>query len=923
MNLTNKTIKFTDESGNAIVFELETTTGKTGDAEELPVKLGDGNFGCVFAAKGTNQELALKVIYEHESRIDNASPEMIDYKELRVKEELNVKQTIYNALTNSKEVNVRNLTKIYEKHLVLPLACTTQLDKEEKFQVYAKIYEKYDLIFSKYAYLMNRYECSLKDLLEYGGAIPPPGDKDYERYKKMEPYAQLKAATLSDRERSALPVVLHVANGLHILHAVGLRHQDIKPANIYFRRDLNDVEFVLGDLGFLHTKNPVLAGSAMVSTDALAIGTKHYRSVEQIDHTDISEVSIESQPNGVGVVVISRDPKFLRTNIRKGDLIMFPRSKSRILFEIEQFEFNEEESAEIRITISAQNSEEPEKGDPLKLRDGVTQAAFIKYPSERTDLFGLGAILFDIISSGESAERFYELLRKFDTKGTKTQQTILNFYPTWKTGQTVDPDISAIFQRVNIDKKGDVSSGVLAFLLNCLMSEPDDSYFMRFFSEERSQYEKDRDDCQKDPWSAVTSNIEALIRDLSAQEYFKSAQNILTSKQPQLPATRQILHPETVSSLLTRLQCSEERSRWLRVASFLLAMTDLVRRTIRKISSPKEDTAFISMAPEHLVVDYNDEIIKYNTVVGTCSQKEYAGRLAVLDPIFSSLESDSNPYLPTWWKSRQSKVEIRLHQSEGMNSTNEGARNEAENLTEIAIKFSDCTSPNKDVQTGDYVVVANDDSLYSLYEIRGVEDGFVQIGKCRDFDDRDNSDVDFEVDEYRSGYIINLFDVHKYCGSMLAVYLFHSLLVGEGRNGISDFGREVISKSAYFPITGLTKPSSLLRYNRVGIFGKQKRKPTNEELKWHTVQLYVWLMVGGYTGDTEQFAAISQEISAWAEQVGLAFGVNMEEIEHRVFEGYSEESIQEEKQRMGSDSVGTIFQRSVVDRVAKRYLEPI
>ena len=507
-------MKFSNDDGSTIMFELETQEQKMPDGKTvpMPIKLGDGNFGCVFAARGADgAPLALKVIYEHEAKMQAGSDADVDYKELRVREELTVRRAIYDRLNASGYREDQSLVAICDRHLALPLAHSTTLDTQEGFKEFAEIYKEHDLIFSKYGYVMTRYDCSLKDLMEYGGRVSFVGEKKDERDEERTPYSRLRSASILERERSALPIVQQVAHGLHILHAAGLRHQDIKPANIYYRGDLNSVEFVLGDLGFLHVQNPVLAGSAMVSSDALAIGTKHYRSVEQIDHSDVSEVSIEAGSDQHNTEVVSRDPKFMRTNIGMGDLVMFPRSGSRTLFGIGNVNLKEELS-EIRMSISSQSAPENTNSATLSLRDGLTQASFVKNPTERTDLFGLGAVLFDIISAGESAERFYELLRKFDVKGTRIQSTILNYYPAWRTGQDVAPDISAIFQRVNGDKRSDVVPGamvspsILAFLLNCLMSEPEDSYFTRFFSRQG--------EARPGTWSEVTSNIEALVREL-------------------------------------------------------------------------------------------------------------------------------------------------------------------------------------------------------------------------------------------------------------------------------------------------------------------------------------------------------------------------------------------------------------------------
>lgn len=909
-------MKFTNEDGSTIVFELETQPQELPDGNKvpMPIKLGDGNFGCVFAARGADgAPLALKVIYEHEAKMQDGSTADVDYKELRVREELTVRRTIYDRLNSSLHERDRSLVAICDRHLALPLGHSTTLDVEPEFKKFAEVYKEHDLILSKYGYVMTRYDCSLKDLMEYGGRITSTGSPNREPGEDRTPYSRLRTAPIIERERSALPIIQQIANGLHILHAAGLRHQDIKPANIYYRGDMTSVEFALGDLGFLHVQNPVLAGSAMVSSDALAIGTKHYRSVEQIDHSDVSEVSIEAGSDQLETEVVSRDPKFMRTNIGKGDLVMFPRSGSRTLFGIGDVSV-EEELSEIRMSISSQAIPGSVNSATLALRDGLTQASFVKNPTERTDLFGLGAVLFDIISAGESAERFYELLRKFDVKGTRIQSVVLNYYPAWKTGQDVAPDISAIFQRVNGDKRSDavpgtlVSPSILAFLLNCLMSEPDDSYYMRFFSEHGDE--------RPQTWSAVTSNIEALVRELNAHTYDKIETNVLTSeKYPKTGVISTPPPPDTVSALLSDIQQRRtDSSRWLRVASFLLQVTQLTKLAMGKIASP-DDTAFISMAPEHLVVDYNHHIIHHNVVIGQCTRSEYLNRLSVLDPVFSSVQSQSNSFLPIWWDARKNKSELSLFRPEDAGVPQATEVQDGDGTVRVNLKYVDCTAPGLEARTGDFVLVSNDDALYSLYDVTEAGAGYLNLRRNEDLgDERGNREVEFRADEFRTGYVVKSFNVDAYYGGMLAVYLFHSLLAGGVRPRIEHFGRAVKSESVNFPRVDLPVPSEVLADAGGGIMNRIRRTespPLDRNLVSHTIRLYAWLMLGGFLGGGKPDQAIASEISKWSEQVGKTFGVRVEEIRDRLFVGSA-----------GDPSSGKVvsIDHATFERIARSYL---
>ena len=882
---------FTDATGNKLVFGLETAGEGPGNERTLR-KLGDGNFGCVFAAEGGHGQLALKVIYAHQATSRGAneggagegSNGGIDYKMLRTVNELRVKEIIYDRLQRSHDEETRRLIPIYDRHLVLPLAYTMKLDEDEVFQKYASVYGKYDMVFSKYAYVMNRFDCSLKDLMEHGGRVSSGGSDG-----RRTAYDRLKSVPLQERERSALPVVSQVEKGLRVLHAAGLRHQDIKPANIYYRDNVGMAEFVLGDLGFLHAENAIAAGSAMVSAEALAIGTKHYRSIEQIDHSDVSEVWIESGSDDGTVTVVSHDPKFLRTNIREGDLVVFPRSDSRTLFDIVDFKVLDvqggEASPEVRMSIASRGGAGGEGragGGLLSLRDGLTQASFVKNPTERTDLFGLGAVLFDILSAGESAERFYELLRKFDVRGTRIRQSILNFYPTWTSGQAVAPDISAIFQRVCGDGRSYLNPGMMAFLLNCMMSEPDDSFYMKHFKR------REQRDGPRGPtgWPAISASIDALVRELGAQDYQGVGKNALTAEKPPPVIDSSPPSREAVSVLLPSLQESDSVERWLRAASFLNAMMELTRRIINKIRSPKNETAFISLKPEHLVLSRDDQIVKESDVVGHYTYGQYLGQLMVLDPLFSSLASGPNSFLPVWWPSRLRRAELRLWQDD--QSAAPAAASGADDGVRISLKSIDCTMPGQDTRPGDFLVVSNEESAHSLYEVVEVDKDnkdCLAIRKNHDVEaERENSFVEFRPGDDRGGYLVKALDVASYCGGMLAVYLFYALFVGGGRNGVEHFGRAVVSRALYFPMSNLVKPSEEFRKER-NRWSFGRKKPAKEhELVRYAVRLYVWLMLGGFHGDRNPMDAIRSEISQWKDQVADGLRRPRDEVDSLIFQ---------------------------------------
>ena len=646
---------FKDPNGNEIVLEL--TESPVDPSKQIPRKLGDGNFGCVFAAQnGVGERFALKVIYAHQA-------DSIE-KRARVRDELNVAQKISEALlhlegTHPEYAGLRNA---FPDHLVMPLQSTEQFKSDSEFGAFRDTFAALDMEFSDFAYLMRRYDKSLKDLMDYGDSSSRDPDSG------VSGYARLRDIPLIERERSALPVLQQVAGGLRVLHAVHLRHQDIKPANIYYLGDQGNIYFRLGDLGFLNPTSPVVAGSAMVSQDSLAIGTKHYRSVEQIDYADTSEVSVTVDESTRTAELLSRDPKFLRSNIGEGDLVVFPKSKSRRLYPIQEVD-RDEEATLVRMQITLNPTVEDQEAGvehaPVYSED-LTQASFIKKPTAKTDLFGLGAILFDIISAGESPERFYELLRKFDAPGVRISQAILAFYPTWISGQYVDPEVSAIFHRVCRGQPAfAVHEEVLKFLLRTMMSEPEDSYYKTLV------FQDDLRAGQQSPWKIIQDDIRELRRAVGADvEYDTVDGNALTSSGPiESGEPSDASTPVTVNAValienLKTMEASAEGgtkalgTRWLRGGAFL---ANVYNELYRADAVGGGTQVLKSFAPENLQINLQrSTVAPHENIGGVQDADDLVKKLCSIDPFLTSISAFESCFLPTWWPKRSRRIGVSL-----------------------------------------------------------------------------------------------------------------------------------------------------------------------------------------------------------------------------------------------------------------------
>lgn len=913
------------DSDMTINVTLDLAKSDQHNGAEMPIKLGDGNFGAVYAATGANKDLAVKFIYDHqvptvtgsktEAGISPTVQDAIDYKHARVAEELTVHESIFRALSrpDRQHPEYEFLRGTYFKHLVLPQSYTFSLHKQAGFKPFAKRFRNVNVHFSDYAYVMERFECSLKDLMDYGGRNADT--------QTSSGYSKLENVEMIERERSAIPVLLQVAAGLRVLHAADYRHQDIKPANVYFRRDGNrNVEFRLGDLGFLNPRPAALGGSVLASTEALAIGTKHYRSVEQIDFADTSEVSVHPAQDNLTATIISRDPKFAHTNISQGDLVVFPKSASKNQYKITEFKTVEDEKDATknyaRITIAT--PQDP-RGSSVALYEELTQASFIKNPTARTDLFGLGGLLFDILTAGGSPERFYELIRKFDVAGRTIQDTILNYYDNWKAQQHVDPDVSAIFKRINSSNGNEsVSMDTLAFLLKCCASNTDDSFFNKF------GFANDFVEGEQTPWEQLGAELGRIGEAIEADTYVKAGTNALT-REPIPGEPPHILNPtredepvRDVLGLFQQLAALDPSDpdtvchRWLRGVAFLGQakhyfdqVEDKLER--RDLGSGSAGLAYISLAPQHTMF-HSGNALYWKTGLAEVSWPDFLQKLRSLDSLVCSLELHQSFYQPIWWPSRMRRVAIELVDAPTVgkpapatpDAKDTDAATDASDLNDsdeptlpatsdhytLRVQYSGFTQAWKDIAKGDYLIVINDRNNKCVFEVSGDSNTVVP---CRLIENGPETPpfTDPFASKPHSGYAIKAFEPLDYMAGMYAIYIFHALFYTANTKGITEFGNRASARAIGFPVADtIIRPSAYVeKRNSFAFVAAEKvwgapRSPF-DRMAAHSCALSIWLMLGGYRSEPDAekgWSLISKEIGLWMAAMHEYFGSAAEKI---------------------------------------------
>ena len=504
--------RFTADDGEANVpydFLLE---------DNKPVKLGDGTFGCVFHIRGRNQNCALKIFYESDDQFVKRSQD----REMSIGEELH-KYYIDDHATGS----------AINKYLVVPIGHVTNFKSTSAYEHLKKYFETLSFKISEKAIVMEFYPMSLKDLLERGwpesDCHDHPADDDNAdngaigrgaggKFGDKSGYSILRSLSQMEKELCILPFVQDVAEGLSILHGPDFRHQDIKPANVLVRQVRDNIQAAVADLGFIDTGTWQVHGSIHQNRP---LGTRHYRSPEQTDYFDLCEVDVKEC--GSGYELTTRDPKFAHTFSEKGDLVVFAKLQNPYQWQITDISIPEhglrdglgEEPIKIMI----------DKLEKLKLEaDQRTQISVHKKQTLRTDLFGLGAIIYDMITCGRSPEQFYDLLRAHDRKEESIETGLGQRYLHFKNGGGTIPEIDAVFQSLRVDTGSDYPSlSIVKIILKCMMSRTSDSYFS-LGGNNSNEIESNR------IWEVVKKDLAAFVKDMNSGDiYRRIKENYLTS----------------------------------------------------------------------------------------------------------------------------------------------------------------------------------------------------------------------------------------------------------------------------------------------------------------------------------------------------------------------------------------------------------
>ena len=365
---------------------------------------------------------------------------------------------------------------------------------------------------SNYALVMDKFDITLKEILENGidvftirklllednfrpsNSIPAPllkiAEKKVDPRKKIQDeidtlkeisdeqkrmarksiaecngYDIIKNLNFKERIQTILPFVTPVVQGIRTLHMAKLFHLDIKPGNIYIKEESQRIKCVLGDLGFLFQDN-LKTTSVATFHNIRPLGTVHYRSPEQKNYFDICDVEITIEEKNT--VLKTRDPKFKKTIIEKGDLLTFSKDFIHNQYTIKSID-PDGDSYIIEVEEDLQGFSHNEK----------TQIIIYKQQKFRTDLFGIGAVFFDMFTGGFSPEEFYEDIKFLDNKNENITE-IMNKYDQVRHNQTNDSSLIHAFKPFQHFRTNQYAPPrIVKLIMQCILYKVDQTFYSK------------------------------------------------------------------------------------------------------------------------------------------------------------------------------------------------------------------------------------------------------------------------------------------------------------------------------------------------------------------------------------------------------------------------------------------------------------
>jgi|LakMenEpi03Aug12_release.lakeMendotaPanAssembly.Ray.scaffolds.fasta_scaffold04249_3 serine/threonine protein kinase len=758
------------------------------DVNGEPIKLGDGTFGVVFEASNRlRDELAVKILYEYSapgmSNGDSESSAGNDNIEL-------TPDSIKNRFENEIDSTQKILELSEDKKLIRVIKVVGWTREFKKSNLYQELQSKFQgLKLSNYALVTEKYDCTLKTLLEGGIGLwtysenegnPSKSREELEQKSGQEKtiyeltgYDILRQKTFEDRIATILPYLIDIAQGLQTLHKAGLYHLDLKPANIFVKEDGDEVKSVIGDLGFLYVGEQPGFEALPVANLQLPLGTRHYRSPEQKDYFDICDVEVEvCNSNGIyDVKLITYDPKIRDSIIGDDDYVVF--SKNKKAYPIKSIVIdNKNESYPIYITLNTKTND--------LSNDKKTQIILYKRQTERTDLFGFGAILYDLLTCGESPERFYENIRVIYDKEDKNIKDIMEDYLKVSDFQSTEPSLVQVFEsfKLNRNSSSYAPSDIVEIILQCMLYKAENTF-----------YSLSKSNKNEEPKTAVTRLQESLLKLTDRYDGKYKLERIHNDIVRRNWNSAKYSPNVGFLDAIKNLQNLERSKLWQRFAQgyWFLEKTS---RLVDDLLKSTNNFSFSELLPANFAISektsrgyrHPDDLnVKFKLYK---SQESYERDLKS-DFLYTKITRDiGNPFVPNYLSFMRRKINLRIY-----------------NDRDLKYQFLDSSPYGDFIEKDDWIIVKSKNSDNLLFQVENVEPNSNTILTLKLGSNVNSAD---DMKKHISGsnedcIYYQCIDPCLYYFNMIGIYIYQIFFVGIDKNTqskpyVTDFIKNEINK---------------------------------------------------------------------------------------------------------------------------------
>ncbi|MGI0488766.1 protein kinase domain-containing protein [Pantanalinema rosaneae CENA516] len=831
-------------------FNIETPKQETFyfklDKEHCPIKLGDGTYGIVFEVHDSlRREYAAKLLYQDQET---------DRSEERFRREMKSSQLINDLIEES--LGDRNtFAGVIETE-----GGTEHFHDSPAYNSLKSFLQP--LSVSNYVLVMPKYEKTLKQLLEeerkdiftlpgtnttvttFFPSDIPIGSYDEltneiskrveqvyastteeerkETQKELERkiysitgYEVLKRMDFVERINNIQPYIYDVAQGLKTLHQVKLLHLDLKPANVLVRKKGTKIETVIGDLGFLdeanreHLNAPYKPYLEQEERPSLPLGTRHYRSPEQKDYFDVADVEVIVD---LEIKLIIKDPKFNDTIIEDTDVVSFSKYKKE--YEIAEVSRKVGETTTFHITLKKQPNQEEQSIQP----DKRTQVYFYKRQRHRTDLFGFGALMFELLTCGNSPERFYEAIRRYDTPDQDVD-SIMDLYRQVSNFQSTEPSLVQIFSPFKLHDASSIYAPpeIVMLILRCMLYKAKSTFYSRTEEQEKPG----------STMEAVISDLEDLYYNRNSQ--FETSELAKKNKLYHID-TQKAISPQNLvdfSNDLANLRQFAKKDFPKRLSRGIQYFEKLIQLIQNLVSN--DIAYFFELMPKNITQDQSGLGVRYIVYE---NQSRYMDDLRK-DFVYTKINRDpTNPYVPNFFN--YIRRPIRLKAKYNINK-------KPSTLDCTVYEFMDASPYGNMIRREDWVLIKlrGNSYLWQVSDLSG--DSWKLRLSIPSEDEEERKDYENAFRNIEEGEIEAIFykDLSPtvYYINMLGIYIYHLFFVGLDDNGhdkpslensIRSFGIDLIEKikirspSSQLGVKSIIDQPAKPKGNKYGWFNRPK-----------------------------------------------------------------------------------------------------